>query len=317
MGSMSNFIPITKWLLATYSKTMKYIMIVVLLTLAIANIRAQPSPYDIRESIAESSETINTTPVNIFRVLNKEISSGDFTIPIRVYYPTNEDSLPIIFHIHGGAWIGGNLETHDNICRRLAVETNSIVVAVDYRRPPEHQFPTALNDCLFVLKWIDTNKKKLKGNGRLFLIGDSAGGGLVPSLCIKNIGSDTPVKIDGQILINPATDLRAESATYETYKVFIDWYMPLEIDKNNSLMSPLLFNKFSQLPKTIIVVSENDEIRDEGIQFHQKMIESGNSSVFLELEEIGHLGPLWAGNSERVDLAFGFVVAEYKKWIDE
>ncbi|MEQ9297052.1 MAG: alpha/beta hydrolase [Cyclobacteriaceae bacterium] len=296
---------------------MKYIIIIVLLALVIFNIRAQPNPYDIRESIAESCETINTAPANVFRILNKEISSGDFTIPIRVYYPTNEDSLPIIFQIHGGAWIGGNLETHDNICRRLAVETNSVVVAIDYRRPPEHQFPTALNDCLFVLEWIEANEEMLRGNGRIFLIGDSAGGGLAPALCIKNMTSDTPVKIDGQILINPATDLRAESSSYKTYKVFIDWYVPFERDKSNSLISPLLFNKFGQLPKSIIVVSENDEIRDEGIQFHQKMIERGNSSIILELEEIGHLGPLWAGNSERVDLAFGFIVAEYKKWIDE
>lgn len=74
---------------------------------------------------------------------------------------------------------------------------------------------------------------------------------------------------------------------------------------------------FSQLPKSIIVVCEKDEIKGNGIQFHQKMIESGNFSEFLGLEEIGHLGPLWAGNSEKANLAFEFVVEEYKKWVNE
>lgn len=297
------------------TQKMKY-LITILLALFTVTIKAQ-NPYDIREAIAGSIETLNTEPENVFRVLNKEVSSGEFSIPVRVYYPTNQDSLPIIFHIHGGAWIAGNLDTHDNICRRLAIETNSIVVAIDYRRPPEHQYPIALNDCLFILKWIDKNKEILKGDGRLFLIGDSAGGGLVPSLCIKNMSSDTPVKIDGQILINPATDLRNESESYKTYDIFIDWYVPSGIEKNNSLISPLVFNDFSQLPKSLIVVSENDKIKVEGVQFHQKMIESGNFSVIFELGEIGHLGPLWAGNSERVNLAFEFIVGEYKKWINE
>lgn len=295
---------------------MKYI-ITLFLALVTVNIKAQNNPYDIREAIAGSIETLNTQPGNVFRVLNKEISSGNFSIPIRVYYPSNQDSLPILFHIHGGAWIAGNLDTHDNICRRLAVETKSIVIAIDYRRPPEHKYPIALDDCFFVLKWIAKNKETLKSDGRLFLIGDSAGGGLVPSLCIKNLSSETPIKVDGQILINPATDLRDESASFKTYQAFIDWYVPSEIDKNNALISPLVFDNFSQLPKSIIVVSENDQIKDEGIKFHQKIIESGNSSAFLELREIGHLGPLWAGNSERVNEAFEFIVKEYKKWVNE
>lgn len=293
---------------------MKY-KITILLAFVSLHIKAQYNPYDIRESIAASIEKLNTLPGNVFRVVNKEISGGEFSIPIRVYYPSNQDSLPILFHIHGGAWIAGNLDTHDKICRRLAVETNSIVIAIDYRRPPEHKYPIALDDCFFVLKWIAQNKKMLKGDGRLFLIGDSAGGGLVPSLCIKNLFSEAPVKIDGQILINPATDLRAGSASFKTYKAFINWYVPSEIDKNNPLISPLVFDNFSQLPKSIIVVSENDEIKQEGIQFHYKIIESGNSSVFLELGKIGHLGPLWAGNSESVNEAFEFIVQEYKKWI--
>lgn len=227
---------------------MKYI-ITLLLALVTVNIKAQNNPYDIREAIAESIETLNTQPGNVFRVLNKEISAGDFSIPVRVYYPTNQDSLPIIFHIHGGAWIAGSLETHDNICRRLAIETNSIVIAIDYRRPPEHQYPTALNDCLFILEWIDKNQEMLKGDGRLFLIGDSAGGGLVPSLCIKNLLSDTPVKIDGQILVNPATDLRDESDSYKTYKIVVDWYVPPEMDRSNPLISALVFSDFQSITK--------------------------------------------------------------------
>ena len=94
-------------------------IITILLTLVSLHIKAQYNPYNIRESIAESIEKLNTLPGNVFRVVNKEISGGEFSIPIRVYYPSNQDSLPILFHIHGGAWIAGNLDTHDNICSGL------------------------------------------------------------------------------------------------------------------------------------------------------------------------------------------------------
>jgi acetyl esterase/lipase len=295
---------------------MKTIILILFIAISI-NINAQPNPYDIREAITKGVEKLNVEPEDVHKIINKEISGGDFSIPLRIYYPSNKDSLPILYHIHGGAWIAGNLDTHDNICRHLANETNSIVVAIDYRRPPEYKYPIALEDCHFILKWLNKNFRDLKGNGKIYLIGDSAGGGLVASLSNKNIESDSTINIAGQVLINPATDLRDGSASHATYKLFIDWYIPPGIDRSNPFISPITSTKFMEIPKSIIVVSEKDEIKGDGIVFHDYMIQNGRPSVLFELKETGHLGGNWAGNSDIAKPAIEFVVEQLNKWFDE
>lgn len=279
------------------------------------SIQAQMSPFDLREAIALSIEQLKVAPISVNSLQHKELSAGDHSIPVRVYYPNNDGPLPILFHIHGGPWVAGNLDTHDNICRRLAVETKTIVIAIDYRRPPENRYPAALEDCMFVLNWIKEHEDKLNGNGELYLIGDSAGGGLVPSVCHQNLTAETPVDINGQILINPATDLSVNSPAYELYGTFIDWYINKNVNKNLPTISPLFSTKFNAFPKSIIVVSENDLLKSDGVRFHQKIKKYGNLSTLYEMKEMGHFGPLWAGNSQKVNAAFEFVVSEFKKWL--
>lgn len=281
----------------------------------IGSLSAQPTAYDIREAISSGVAELNIQPENVFRIINKEISGKEFSIPIRIYYPSEEDSSPILYHIHGAGWVAGNLDTHDNICRRLANATKSIVVAVDYRRPPEHTYPTPLEDCQFILNWINKNQQSIKGNGKLFLIGDSAGGQLVSSLSLKNLEEESPVKIDGQILINPAVDLRDNSDAYKIYPFFIDWYAPKDIDKNQPFLSPIVSDKFNEMPQSAVVISENDEIREDGVTFHKLMLQHNRPSSIYEMKDLGHLGGLWAGNSNQVQPVVEFVANTLKNWL--
>lgn len=289
-------------------------IVIVFFGFIIGSIYAQPTAYDIREAISSSVAEQNIQPEHVFRIINKEISGKEFSIPIRIYYPSDEDSLPILYHIHGAGWAAGNLDTHDNICRRLANETKSIVVAVDYRRPPEHPYPTPLEDCQFILNWIDKNQQNIKGNGKLFLIGDSAGGQLVPALSLKNLEEEFPVKIDGQILINPAVDLRDTSDAYKTYPYFIDWYVPKNINKDQPYISPLVSDRFSEMPQSAVVISENDEIREDGFAFHNLMLQHNSSSSLFEIKGLGHLGGLWAGISNQVQPVVEFVANTLNDW---
>jgi acetyl esterase len=297
---------------------MKLILIIPFL-LFTTILSAQSKAFEIRERIADGVENLNIEPKQVHKIVNKEISGGDFSVKVRLYYPSNQDSLPILYYIHGGGWIGGSIDTHDNISRHLANKTNSIVVAVDYRRPPEYKFPIPLNDCFFILQWIKNNFKELKGNGDLYLAGDSAGGNLVLSLLIKNIESIGPVKIKGQILINPATDLRDEAPKYSktAHNGFINWYVPSEEDRNNPLLSPITYEHIEKLPKAIVIVSEEDQIKQDGVNFHNLMLKNGNSSVIFELKKIGHLGIHGAASSDVAKPAMDFVIDEFNKWIKE
>lgn len=272
-----------------------------------------PTPDEVRVSIANSITDLNVKPESVTLVENKLVDS----IPIRIYNPNPKKKLPVIYLVHGAVWVAGDLETHDNICRYLANHTEAIVVAVHYRRAPEHKFPAAFDDSYAVMKWISSNTKKLNGSGKLVLIGDSAGGQLVASLGLMNASAEKPIPVTAQVLVDPALDLSKGSDSYSAYGFFIDWYLNKTDNTSDIRISPLLAKDFRKVPKSIIVVAENDRIRDEGEQLHQKLLDAGVSSVLFVQPNVGHLGADWCAGSERAFPAMKFVVAELRKVFDK
>src|SRR4051794_34929019 len=81
----------------------------------------------------------------------------DFLPPARLgarqYWPALDDRLPIILYLHGGRFFSGDLDSHDTLCRLLALATACRVVAVDYRLAPEHVFPAAVDDACGAVEW--------------------------------------------------------------------------------------------------------------------------------------------------------------------
>nr|WP_235736579.1 alpha/beta hydrolase [Nocardioides alcanivorans] len=100
--------------------------------------------------------------------------------PARVYRPV-EGSMdgagprPTVLHLHGGGWVIGDLESHDQPCRRLARDTGAVVVALDYRLAPEHPFPAAVEDALAAAREIAADLATYGGGDRFGVAGDSAG----------------------------------------------------------------------------------------------------------------------------------------------
>ena len=113
----------------------------------------QPTPEMIRQAIAGDIKSLNIAPENIYKIKNDTIGE----IGIRIYFPSSEKDLPIIYHIHGGALVAGDLETHDNISRKLSNAAKSIVIALDYRKAPENPYPQSLTDVYTIYNWIISN----------------------------------------------------------------------------------------------------------------------------------------------------------------
>ena len=104
---------------------------------------------------------------------------------------------------HGGGWVIGNLDTHDVVCRKLAHEGELLVISVDYRLAPEHQFPAAVDDAIAATKWVADNAKQLGIDAsRLMVGGDSAGGNLAAVVALAARDGDGP-DLAGQVLIYP------------------------------------------------------------------------------------------------------------------
>jgi acetyl esterase len=267
-----------------------------------------PTAAQIRESISGDIRSFNIAGVAINKIENRTVWTGTDSIKIRVYYPNNNSNNRIIYNIHGGALIACDLDTHDNISRLLAKNTNSIVVAVDYRKPPEFPYPASILDCEKVLSWIQQNAASIKGNAKnIVLLGESGGCLMVTSLAVKLRERLGAIAI---CLINPANDLRNPSDGL--YKLVTYWYLNGK-DPNDSLVSPILAKDFRYYPKTLIITCEKDELKPHGTALYEKLKSSGKEVEYMDIEKEDHLGGMWAANhpnaKKAVDRTIAFINA--------
>lgn len=275
-----------------------------------------PTAQDIRAGIAGEIKSFNIPPEKVVRIKNLALWTGTDSVKIRLYYGITNRNLPIIYNIHGGALVGGNLETHDNISRLIANRTRSLVIALDYAKPPEHPFPAGLNDCFFVYQWIRSHAAAIGGSpSNVFILGDSGGGLLAAALQVKLSQQKNKVsQPKALVLINPATDLRAPEKS--KYSLVARWYLN-GADPNNELASPILAGNFSAFPPTLVVVCGEDELKPHGVQLAEKLKAAKVKVKLLDIPNEDHLGGLWSATHARakaaIDAAVNYINTSGKK----
>lgn len=206
-------------------------------------------------------------------------------VPVRIYRPVDNKILPCLVFFHGGGWVIGDLQTHDNVCRALAHQASCVVVAVDYRLAPEHPFPAALDDSYNATCWVADNAAALGIDpSRIAVGGDSAGGNLATCVCLQAKTLGTPA-ITHQLLVYPVTDTSLDSPSYtdngEGYmltRATMAWFWDHYIGdqpRDNPLMAPLLATDVSGLPSATVVTAEFDPLRDEGEAYAAKLTAAG------------------------------------------
>jgi len=212
-------------------------------------------------------------------------------VPIRVVRPVGADGpLPVVMYFHGGGWMLGDTATHDRLIRELSHGARAAVVFVDYDRAPEAKYPIANEQAYAATRYVAENGGTLGLDpGRIAVAGDSAGGNMatVVALMAKERGGPQLVL---QLLYYPVTDA---SMTQESYATFADgfwllakampwfWdaYLPDKTARQQITVSPLnaTIEQLRGLPPTLIIVSENDVLRDEGEAYAQKLMHAGVS----------------------------------------
>jgi acetyl esterase/lipase len=211
----------------------------------------------------------------VARVENRTIPGPAGSIPVRIYYPTEQTPLPVLVWYHGGGWVLGTLDASDHTCRELANSAGCIVVSVDYRLAPEHKFPASPDDCEAAYCWVLEHAESFGGDPRRVAVGgDSAGGNLaaVVSLRARERGRELPVF---QLLIYPVTDHDFSRASYlqnaEGYlltTVGMRWFWDQYVNSADEMAHPhasvLRASDVSGLPPALIVTAEFDPLRDEG-----------------------------------------------------
>ena len=211
-------------------------------------------------------------------------------IPARVYVPKvlrkSGSGAPGLVFFHGGGWVIGDLDTHDVVCRKLAVEGELIVVSVDYRLAPEHKFPAAVDDAIAATAWIAKNAATLGIDpANICVGGDSAGGNLAAVVAIDARDNKGPA-LKGQVLIYPATDFRGNHPshsepetsillTHSVIKWFADHYIRNAADKEDWRASPARVSDLSRLPPAYVMTAGADPLRDEGDEYAKRLKDAG------------------------------------------
>lgn len=257
------------------------------------------TPRAAREQFAGLNEF--TESESVHRTRDLEIEGPDGSLTVRTYKPTEADDLPVVVFLHGGGFVLGDLDSHDNVCSALANRAKALVLSVDYRLAPEHPFPAALEDSYAALEWAERYAGDLGGDPeRLAVGGDSAGGNLTAGLTLLASDRDGP-EIDHQLLIYPAVgaSVGSQPASYaensEGYFLEADdmeWfqrsYVQDPIHARNEYAAPLLARDLSGLPPASVVTAGFDPLRDEGIEYAQRLAEDGVAVTHRNYEAMIH-----------------------------
>ncbi len=242
------------------------------------------SPSDARAVYQVMQSTLPAPVVD--NIEDRVVDTGQAKVPIRIYKAQGASVSPCIVFFHGGGWVIGDLTTHDPVCRQLHEATGYTVIAVDYRLAPEHRFPAAIDDCYAVTKWVALNADTLGIDAqRIAVAGDSAGGNLSASVCLKAKAGDSPA-IAFQLLIYPVTDAAMDSDSYRqngegyllsaaTMQWFWQHYLGDQASGKDPWASPLLAADLSKLPPACIITAEYDPLRDEGEAYGRRLREAG------------------------------------------
>jgi len=270
-----------------------------------------PLPKVIRYMVTKEVLDYNIEKEKVFKVENIFVKSDEYQIPIRIYKPSDLSNLPVVYYILGGAFMSGKIDDNDNICSFLTNNLNAIIVSVDYRKAPENKFPVGLNDTQEVLNWIHNNIQDFGGdNSKIVLMGHSSGANFVVSLCQNNKKSPLSTSIMAQVLINPVLDFRESHLGYKDFKILFDMYLSDKKDSVNPLVSPLLAKEFSNLPTGIIMISENDYYKTDGVKYHSELKKNGIESNLYEIKNLGHLTGNWSSTSGETKEARDYLIKE-------
>ncbi|MCE8509483.1 alpha/beta hydrolase [Ruegeria pomeroyi] len=211
-------------------------------------------------------------------------------VPVRLYW-AGQPTRTVVY-AHGGGFVLGGLDSHDDVCAEICARTGYRVVAVDYRLCPEYRHPAQLDDCLVAVGWAET-----EFGDPIVLAGDSAGGNLMAAVTHRLRGQRR--EIWGQVLIYPLLSARPEAPSYREHAeapmlstADVAFYQSVRFDgpvpQGDPGWAPLSDSDFTGLPPTVAVTAGCDPLRDDGRDYCAAITAAGGRAAWINEEGLVH-----------------------------
>lgn len=232
----------------------------------------------------EPHQSSSISPFCAVTTTDDALASGGTTMPVRVYRTASTAlPVPLVFHLHGGAFDKGSLESGRTICELLA-SAGAVVVSADYPLAPRHPFPQALEAAYGALCALHKCRAKwAQKRSLMFVAGEEAGGNLAAGLALMARDQQSP-PIAGQILISPMLDpcmgtrsLRQAEAGTAGCQWAKGWlgYLGSPANAEHPYASPLRSSRLAGVAPALVLTADDDPLRDESVTYARRLRESG------------------------------------------
>jgi acetyl esterase len=235
------------------------------------------------------------------------ICSRDITLPLagrtlraRLYRPVFQDSPPaLLVYFHGGGWVVGDLDTHDNLVACLAADTGLAVCSIDYRLAPEHPYPAGCHDVRDSVIKLAQLRSELEVDTEALAVGGDSSGAHLAAAGAGLVNQAHPGMVQAQLLIYPVISPAMNSNSYAcvTSPVLTPaamqffWQQFLgkhPADSQDPCIELLLATEQHPLLDSVILVSGEDPLHDEGCEYARRLQQRGAAVTLIDAPDMTH-----------------------------
>ena len=255
-------------------------------------------PVSVSRELSQSWVAFAGNPEPIYSVTNRFIPGPTSDLPIRIYRPNADQSAPALVYFHGGGWVLNFLDTYDAALHRLANQSGSVVISVNYQKAPEHPFPIPFDDCYATLLWVKSHWQDLGIDpNRLGVGGDSAGGNLAAAVAIKARDESIPLRY--QLLVYPCTDRNFTTKSYNEFatdfglstqamKWFWEQYLQGDQHDENAYAVPMRAKSLAGVAPSIVITAQYDPLVSDSENYSAKLAGDGVEVIYREFPGMNH-----------------------------
>jgi acetyl esterase len=256
------------------------------------------APLSVIRELTQSRVAFNGKPEPINSVINRFIPGPTADLPIRIYRPNEDQNASALIFYHGGGWVMGFVDIYDAALHRLANQSGSVIISVNYQKAPEHPFPIPFDDCYATLVWAKAHGAELGIDiNRIGVGGDSAGGNLAAAVAIK--ARDESISLSYQLLVYPCTDRDFKTNSYSEFATDFGlstqamqwfWAQYLQGDQHddNEYAAPMRANNLSGIAPAIVITAQYDPLVSDSENYCAKLKNDGAEVIYREFPGMIH-----------------------------